>query len=109
MLEAFRLNPFTLPGGEPLQVTCSVGYCPFPVLLDRPQAITWTQAVEIADMCLYQVKRNGRDGWAGPVVPEGADVEALAQRLPGGLPALVEEGALALRGSFQDQRLLALT
>lgn len=102
LLEAFRAHPFRLPDGTLLSKTCSIGYCPFPLLVAHPQAVTWPRALEIADLCLYAAKRSGRDAWVGVTVPEGGGTEALASRLPGGFLDLVSQGALEVHCSHGD-------
>jgi len=42
-----------------------VGFSVYPLLLDDTRHFTWEQVVDVADQCLYAVKRNGRNGWLG--------------------------------------------
>ncbi|MEO0815538.1 MAG: GGDEF domain-containing protein, partial [Myxococcota bacterium] len=57
---SFRIN-----GGRELQATCSIGFAPFPLLPERPDAVSWQETVELADQALYSVKQGPRNGWAG--------------------------------------------
>lgn len=102
LLQAFRNFDFKLPNGMTLQKTCSIGYCPFPLVGDKPEAVAWAQAMEMADLCLYAAKRSGRDGWVGMTPAEGADPEVLAKQLPGGFFDLVEQGGLEITCSFPN-------
>lgn len=61
--EVFRTRDFEL-GPLRLRVRCSVGFACFP--LAREQSIlSWHEVLELADQAMYQVKREGRDGWMG--------------------------------------------
>lgn len=53
--EALAATPITLPGGISLDITCSIGAC----LL--PASLTWQEALELADLSLYNAKRSGRN------------------------------------------------
>ena len=93
---------FDLGGGIKLQRTCSVGFAAFPLLPGHPSTFHWEDAVEIADQCLYAVKRSGRDGWVG-ITCEAVDPDmAWAPRLLSDLPGLAAEGKVVLRTSFSD-------
>jgi diguanylate cyclase (GGDEF)-like protein len=78
IIEAFRDQPFDLGQGVSITKTCSLGFCPFPVLPREPGAITWQQAVEVADRCLYAAKLSGRDGWVGVQGLEGGPAAVAA-------------------------------
>jgi len=56
-----RQNPIQVSGAEPFHLTLSIGAAIFsPGVQDEP----WEAALARADQALYQVKNNGRDGWA---------------------------------------------
>ncbi len=65
ILELMRSRPFDMGNGVQITKTCSLGYCPYPIVSDRPDAMGWHQVVALADRCLYAAKRSGRDGWVG--------------------------------------------
>lgn len=102
LVGAFRQHAFLLPNGVSLQATCSVGYCPFPVIPRLPDAVPWARVMEMADLCLYAAKKSGRNGWVGVTVPEAGNAEVMAARLPGGFLDLVKAGLLEIRTSFPD-------
>jgi len=54
---------FEIAGGASLRVTCSVGFCRYP--LAHEEDFSWTDVVTIADRALYLAKRDGRDTWVG--------------------------------------------
>ena len=106
ILDEVRSRVYPVTGGRPLNLTCSVGYSAFPVVLGEPAAFGWEEVVEIADQCLYAAKRSGRDAFVG-VYLEGPDVSPdVASRLLSELPELVSEGKVALKTSFTDGRAL---
>lgn len=49
--------------GEELAITCSVGYCCFP--LGRPELFSWDEVVTLADAALLLAKRAGRNRSVG--------------------------------------------
>ena len=101
MRETMEQHRFNMGGGKLLQRTCSVGFSAFPLLPGHPGTFHWEDAVEIADQCLYAVKRSGRNGWVG-LTCETVDSDlAWAPRMLTDLPGLAKEGKLVLRTSFE--------
>ena len=60
---AVARTPFHIPSGNALNLTCSVGFCAFPVSL--PEPLSWEEAIARADQCLYLAKGQGRNRWRG--------------------------------------------
>ncbi|MBC3875966.1 diguanylate cyclase [Undibacterium sp. LX15W] len=56
---------FTLPDGQTLQRTCSIGLTTYPFIPTSVEAFSWEQVVDIADQCLYAAKHGGRNAWVG--------------------------------------------
>ena len=73
--------PFLLDDGSELAVSCSVGFACMPFEPERPQARSWQQVVNLADLGLYAAKRSGRNAWVG--VHPAAGRGALGQRVVG--------------------------
>ncbi|MCZ8233755.1 MAG: diguanylate cyclase [Inhella sp.] len=73
-------EPFTIPGGEPLRVTCSIGFACYPLDPEHPREATWSAVLAVADAALYAAKREGRNRWVGVVQGRGAPF-AIAQSL----------------------------
>ena len=67
---ACRLNelvgaePFVLPDGRSVAVQCSVGYAIYPLELLGGQLIGWEISLQLAELALFHVKHNGRNGVA---------------------------------------------
>ena len=51
--------------GHHIPLTCSVGFCPFPLQPGFSDALSWEETVGISDQCLYAAKRSGRNLWVG--------------------------------------------
>ena len=75
-------TPFALEDGGQLDVTCSVGFACVPFERERPQARTWQQVVNLADLGLYAAKQAGRNAWVGVHTASGSG--AIGQRVVGG-------------------------
>ena len=84
--------------GVRLQVTASLGVIGYPPFPDAPDLLGWEQLVSLADRALYEVKAQGRNGWAlyeaAPSASPLPDAD-LVRRDPG---ELVRRGHLVLRG-----------
>ena len=52
-------HKFKLPDGNVCPITCSIGYCVYP--MGRPDDFTWEQAVNLADAAMLYAKRSGRN------------------------------------------------
>lgn len=65
ILELIRSRPFDIGNGVQISKTCSLGYCPYPTVPSKPDALNWHRVVEVADRCLYAAKQSGRNGWVG--------------------------------------------
>lgn len=57
--------PFHFNGNEPMAVTCSIGFAPYPFLCGRPEALSWKETLALADAALYAAKNAGRNAWVG--------------------------------------------
>ncbi len=57
--------PFYFNGNEPMAVTCSIGFAPYPFLCGRPEALGWKETLALADAALYAAKNDGRNAWVG--------------------------------------------
>jgi predicted signal transduction protein with EAL and GGDEF domain len=53
-----------LPRGAVVRTSCSIGLTCLPFVPGNPDAVSWEQAIKIADLALYRAKR-GRNAWRG--------------------------------------------
>jgi diguanylate cyclase (GGDEF)-like protein len=61
VLEAIRDLPFDLGNGVEIHKTCSIGWAPFPWLLEDVGLLSIDNVIELADKALYLAKREGRN------------------------------------------------
>jgi len=76
--------------------TCSIGFACYPFVESHPDALSWSQVVELADQCLYMAKRRGRNGWVGLFANEVAQPDELFQRLMRGIAEAAEADEVRL-------------
>lgn len=81
--------PFVLDSVHTIHKTCSIGFTSLPFLQGATRALTWQEAVSLADMALYAMKHAGRDGWMGLAEGKGANAEGLFSRARNALKASV--------------------
>lgn len=62
--EQIAREPFVLPDGRTVAVQCSVGYAIYPLELLGGQLIGWEISLQLAELALFHVKHNGRNGVA---------------------------------------------
>jgi diguanylate cyclase (GGDEF)-like protein len=61
VLEAIREVPFDVGNGVEIHKTCSIGWAPFPWLLEDVGLLSIDNVIELADKALYLAKREGRN------------------------------------------------
>jgi diguanylate cyclase (GGDEF)-like protein len=99
--QAIREHAFELGTGQPVAITCSIGFSLFPFQADHLEAASWEDQVRVADRCLYAAKRSGRDGWVGVAARAGLP-EGLAQRFDQGPALCAQAGTVHLRHSPRE-------
>jgi diguanylate cyclase (GGDEF)-like protein len=67
VLEAIRDLPFNVGNGVQVHKTCSIGWAPFPWLVDDVGLLSIDNVIELADKGLYLAKREGRNRSFGMV------------------------------------------
>ncbi|MCE4554002.1 ligand-binding sensor domain-containing diguanylate cyclase [Pelomonas cellulosilytica] len=96
---AVSAQPFELDGGYRLSLSCSVGFCAFPLCTQLPAAIDWHVAIDLADAALYEAKDLGRNAWVGLLGAEAAGERQLREDARLRLDEWVETGRLLLTTS----------
>ena len=89
-------KPFRLPGGEAVEVTCSIGYTEYPFLASAPDRVDWELLVNLADHALYAAKAAGRNRWYGLRPGPKFDARSIRDDLGRGLTACVKAKKLAM-------------
>ncbi|MGA8151943.1 MAG: hypothetical protein WB952_13400 [Terriglobales bacterium] len=62
---------FTVPGGQQIQRTCSIGWSVFPWFADAPDAVRYDKVLQLADSALYEAKNTGRNQAIGMLPSSG--------------------------------------
>lgn len=92
------MTGFTLPDGQVLRKTVSLGYCAMPFSVGQPRMLTWEQVLSIADAALYLAKAEGRNRWVGVTVgaTRWADTEATCAEVVQDLQRASDRGLIRL-------------
>lgn len=95
---AIEVKEFTLPDGQALRKTVSVGYCSLPFSIGQPRLLTWEQVLSLADAALYLAKAEGRNRWVGITVGDTrwGDTEAACAEVVRDLQAAHDRGLIRL-------------
>lgn len=89
---------YELPNGQMLALSCSIGFAELPVSPNSHTSdLRWEDAVEIADLALYEVKSRGRNGWAIVRPGSGQPPEELLQTVREDFAGAVQQGRIELR------------
>ena len=93
MRATIAAHAFTIPGGQVLHKTVSIGFAAFPGMPGRPSALTPEALQRLADAALYAAKHTWRDAWVGVQARSG---EAGLSRFLADPTAAVEAGDVEL-------------
>jgi len=100
--QAVETNKFHIGKESPIHLTCSIGAALFPFLTNRPEALSWEKAVDLADTCLYAAKRSGRNAWVTITSTNLTISEDLTPDLAKHLPGLIKKGKLKIKTNLKE-------
>jgi diguanylate cyclase (GGDEF)-like protein len=95
---AIEVTTFTLPDGQTLRKTVSLGFCSMPFSVGQPRMLAWEQVLSLADAALYLAKAEGRNRWVGVTVgaTRWTDTEATCADVVQDLQRATERGLIRL-------------
>ncbi len=96
---AVSSTPFACGRKEPVEVTCSIGYAPFPFANLHPEALTWQETLALADVALYAAKKSGRNSWIGFTGYQSPELEQLLPMLRNAPEAALQSSLLGVSRS----------
>ena len=79
--QAIAHSPLTLRSGRLIDITCSIGYAPWPLTRTWLGLGDWEQSVNLADQALYRAKKDGKNSWVGLSVPSDVERSVLMRLL----------------------------
>jgi hypothetical protein len=82
-----------------------VGFAEYPLRADSDgSSLSWEAMVDLADHALYQVKRNGRDGWA--ILRPGREHDPIEflRTVRSDLDTAISDGRVMLRASWLSEK-----
>ncbi|MDQ2069771.1 ligand-binding sensor domain-containing diguanylate cyclase [Natronospira bacteriovora] len=103
--DKLQREPYRVDERDGIRVTASVGFAEYPL---RPESegssLSWEALVDLADHALYQVKRNGRNGWATLRPGREKDPIEFLRTVRTDLEPAISDGRVLLRGSWIADR-----
>lgn len=83
-----------LPRGAVVRTSCSIGLTCLPFVPGHTAAVSWEQAIKIADLALYRAKR-GRNAWRGWFGTEAvAGLQSVIGAIESNVDGLIENGVI---------------
>ncbi len=103
VVHAARNQQISLAGhDEAIGPTCSIGIVSYPFVAEQLDSLDWEQAVQLADIAMYEAKHRGRDRWVwirpGPNL-DISDGDQLIDRARNDLDPMIKAGELRIETS----------
>lgn len=94
---------FDLGNGQSLHRTCSMGITAIPFIKEQYDAISWEQALNLADVAMYAVKNSSRNGWLSLFETAQTDGGTFYQQAVKDLKSLIDQGQVEFTTSLERQ------
>lgn len=101
-------RPFDIGPSDQLHVTCSIGFVPIPLCVERPDALGWNEYIRLADQALYTAKHAGRNAWVGIFAGSQLDTSTELSGLSDNLAQNIANGLLLLSSNLPDADVCAI-
>jgi diguanylate cyclase (GGDEF)-like protein len=82
ILDVIGQQPFDAGGGRSARLTCSIGWAPFPWLIEEPTSVSHETVLKIADRALYHAKNAGRNLAVGASPAPGRETDSHPAEIP---------------------------
>jgi len=106
LAERIRINieahSFDIGNGKKLNKTCSIGISSYPFIEEKPEALSWEQTLNFADIALYAVKNNGRNAWISLFEKDITNVDQLIE-VTSSIETLIKNAHLSYETSLQKE------
>ena len=107
--QAVEKHQFDLGKGKTCQLTCSIGFAPYPFLPKQPVLINWERIVHLAIIALHAAKNSGGNAWVGIIGTDNTKTENLFERILNNTNELITNGELTILTSIADKNALVWT
>jgi len=106
LAERIRINieahSFDIGDGKTINKTCSIGISSYPFIEKNPEALSWEQTLNFADIALYSVKNNGRNAWVSLFEKDITNVDQLIE-VTSSIETLIKNAHLSYETSLQKE------
>jgi len=95
---------FHIGQDRPLRCSCSVGFVVYPLMPGLEDPLTWLEALDLADRCLYAAKRGGRNAWVGLTPRENEDPEQMPRESWMKIEEALDKGLYLVQTSLEGSQ-----
>ena len=94
--QAVANHRFDFGDGDPVRLSCSIGFAFSPFMSSTPDLFSWEQVLNVADRAIYRAKQAGRNRWVGVLSAPGSDPAIVVMRKDDDLERLARDGIIEL-------------